>query len=69
MIDNRSYVLKASGVPAGESVLVVRSLTYDYERVQAPTHLPDGVRYSLYEMLSEDNKHIRWVWEPIMEER
>lgn len=68
MIDNRSYVLKASGVAAGDSVLVVRSLTCDYERVQAPI-FPEGVRYTLYEMLSEDNKHIRWVWEPIMEER
>lgn len=67
MIDNRSYVLKASGVPAGGSVLVVRSLAYDYERVQAPSHLPDGVRYSLYEVLSEDNKHIGWVWEAVKE--
>lgn len=67
MIDNRSYILKAGGVPAGESVLVVRSLTYDYERVQAPI-FPEGVRYTLYEMLSEDNKHIGWRWEPIMEE-
>lgn len=68
MIDNRSYVLKASGVAAGDSVLVVRSLTYDYERVQAPSHLPEGVRYSLYEVLNEDNRHIGWRWEPIMEE-
>lgn len=66
MIDNRSYILKASGVPAGESVLVVRSLTYDYERVQAPI-FPEGVRYTLYEMLSEDNKHIGWRWEPVEE--
>ena len=67
MIDNRSYVLKASGVPAGDSVLVVHSLTYNYERVQAPI-FPEGVRYTLYEMLNEDNKHIGWRWEPIMEE-
>lgn len=63
MIDNRSYILKASGVPAGESVLVVRSLTYDYERVQAPSHLPEGVRYSLYEVLNEKNQHSGWYWD------
>ena len=62
MIDNRSYILKAGGVPAGESVLVVRSLTYDYERVQAPP-LPEGARFSLYEVLNEKNQHSGWYWD------
>ena len=68
MIDNRSYVLKASGVPAGDSVLVVRSLTCDYERVQAPP-LPEGEvgRYTLYEVLNEKNQHSGWYWD--LEER
>ena len=63
MIDNTSYLLVKQHVKAGEKVKVWSPLLLDwFNGPKAPDFPEDGL-FSLYEVLTEDNKHKGWRWE------
>jgi len=63
MIDNTSYLLVKQHVKAGEKVKIWSQLLLDwFNGPKAPDFPEDGL-FSLYEVLTEDNKHKGWRWE------
>lgn len=61
MIDNTSYLLVKQHVKAGESVKVWSNLLVDSIIITAPV-LPKGTVYSLYEIVTDENRHGGWLW-------
>ena len=62
MIDNTSYLLAKQHVKAGETVKVWSNLLVDSIFITAPA-LPKGTVYSLYEIVTDENRHGGWFWE------
>ena len=62
MIDNTSYLLVKQHVKAGESVKVWSNLLVDSITIKAPT-LPKEALYSLFEIVTDENRHGGWFWE------
>lgn len=61
MIDNESYLLVKQHVKAGEYAKVWSNLLVDSIIIKAPL-VPEGALYSLYEIVTEENRHGGWLW-------
>lgn len=63
MIDNTSYLLVKQHVKAGEKVKIWSQLMLErFNGPKAPDFPEDGL-FTLYEILTEDNRHGGWHWE------
>ena len=62
MIDNTSYLLVKQHVKAGEYVKVWSNLLVDSVIIWPPLN-PKGALYSLYEVVTDENRHGGWFWE------
>lgn len=62
MIDNTSYLLAKQHVKAGEYVKVWSNLLVDSVIIWPPLN-PKGALYSLYEVVTPENRHGGWFWE------
>ena len=62
MIDNTSYLLAKQHVKAGETTKVWSNLLVDSIIIKAPL-VPEGALYSLYEVVTPENRHGGWFWE------
>lgn len=62
MIDNESYLLAKQHVKAGETIKVWSNLLVDSIIIKAPL-VPEGALYSLYEVVTPENRHGGWFWE------
>lgn len=62
MIDNTSYLLAKQHVKAGETVKVWSNLLVDSIIIRPPLN-PEGALYSLYEVVTDENRHGGWFWE------
>jgi len=62
MTENSSFVLAKQHVKAGETVKVWSNLLVDSIIIKAPA-LPKGTVYSLYEIVTDENRHGGWFWE------
>lgn len=61
MIDNTSYLLAKQHVKAGETVKVWSNLLVDSIIIRPPL-VPEGALYSLYEIVTDENRHGGWLW-------
>ena len=62
MIDNTSYLLVKQHVKAGEYAKVWSNLLVDSIIIWPPLN-PKGALYSLYEVVTPENRHGGWFWE------
>lgn len=62
MIDNESYLLAKQHVKTGETIKVWSNLLVDSIIIKAPL-VPEGELYSLYEVVTDENRHGGWFWE------
>lgn len=62
MIDNTSYLLVKQHVKVGETVKIWSNLLVDSVTMKAP-FVREGTLYSLYEIVTAENRHGGWYWE------
>ena len=62
MTENSSFVLAKQHVKAGETVKVCSNMLVESIFITAPA-LPKGTVYSLYEIVTDENRHGGWFWE------